>query len=757
MVFTTQKHTTFEIKAVVLLFFLPKILKINKKMKKIIVNLLFVCCLFSTLFAQTTVKTEPLVLKTTTATLTTIEKAAVDTVFAKYELLSINFTQLKAMLRTLQGDKTAIFALELPNMPKMTVEVQPNDLRSPNFIASINGSQENLPIEMKECITFKGKIKEDAASEVLLTITDNLLMCNFTFAKIAYTIEPCSNYETTGKEFVFYANSAKIHKENSGICGNMEHSELSKQKVINPSVSTQRLQGCKIAEVALDADYYFSEEYKANAYGIMMSNFISVAELYRRDLNIQLLIVYTNIFTVHTTCPYTKGDPLNDFLFYGGTTYLSKAKDYWITQNIDRDLVHIFSGRKFLYGKIGGEVIKIGAACIKRNDDIGFTSSKADFSTMNILMGHEIGHLFGGQHQGCAWAGIFGDDTIMCEDAVDNTFRFSNGSKEEIGNFINTNISCFDNITGLGDKIEGADFICDNTPNPIYTFAIPSTTWTPWGNSFWTSTGNITVTPRGSLNPNEFSSSVEVAKTGDGIATLTFSYYIDGVSCPAQVFTKTIYLGKPTDFELRTEENSQNCRDISPIIYMVGSENAKQVRWEYMHPITRVWTSYGTLPYSGYFIPDFFTIPEFSDWYRFARQGACISFSFRAIPINDCGENAQGTGNTSAILTFCKGGGAMYCRQAQTTTNETLELKLSPNPAEDGMVEISLIGKGYEVVNTSEPYEVVIYNTLGQVVKTFTTKYLQNKVDVQDLKVGIYIVKIVYQDQILQNKLMINR
>ncbi len=609
---------------------------------------------------------------------------------------------------------------------------------------------------MKECITFKGKIKEDTASEVLLTITDNLLMCNFTFANIAYSIEPCSNYETTGKEFVFYANSAKIHKKNSGICGNMEHSELSKQKVINPIVSTQKLQGCRIAEVALDADYYFSDQYKANAYGIMMSNFISVAELYRRDLNIQLLIVYTNIFSNKLTCPYTQGTPVDDTSYFAGFDYLDKAKVYWLNQDISRDLVHIFSGKKFQNGNLGGQVRAIGAACVKRNDDIGFTSFKSNLSDKKIPMGHEIGHLFGGTHQGCAWAGIFGDDTIMCEDAVDNTFRFSNGSKEEIGNFVNSNAACFSTITGLGDKIEGADFICDNMPNSIYTFARPSTTWTPWGNSIWTSTGNIMLTPRVNLNPNESNSAVEVTKTGDGIATLTFSYSIDGVSCPLQVFTKTIYLGKPTDFKLKIEESSENCRDISPIIYIVGSENVKQVRWEYIHPITKVWTSYGTLPYSGYFTPDFFTIPEFSDWYRFARQGACISFSFRAIPINDCGENAQGTGNISTILRFCKGGGDMYCRQAQTTTNETLELKLSPNPAEDDMVEISLIGKGYEVVNISEPYEVVIYNTFGQVVKTFTTKYLQNKVDVKDLKVGIYIVKIIYQDQILQNKLMIN-
>ena len=79
------------------------------------------CCMVSTLFAQTIVKTEPLVLKTTPTHLAATEKIAVDTVFSKYQLLSMDFTQLKALLRTIKANTTATFAWELPNMPKMTV------------------------------------------------------------------------------------------------------------------------------------------------------------------------------------------------------------------------------------------------------------------------------------------------------------------------------------------------------------------------------------------------------------------------------------------------------------------------------------------------------------------------------------------------------------------------------------------------------------------------------------------------------------
>jgi hypothetical protein len=452
------------------LYFLSKILKINKKMIKITLNLLLFCCLCSPLFAQTKEKTEPLVLKTTPTTLVATEKMAVDTVFSNYELLSMNFTPLKALLRTLQGEKTATVEFALPNMPKMTMQIQPNDLRSPNFIGSINSSRENLPIEMKECITFKGKIKEDAASEVLLTITDNFLLCNFTFANIAYTIEPCSNYQTTGKEFIFYANSAKIHKENGAKCGNIE--SVAPKEITNSTASTQRLQGCRIAEIALDADFYFSEQYKQNAYGMMMGTCNTVSSVYRRDLNIQLLIIYTNIFTIHATCPYTNGDPIEVDGFYAGHTYLSKAKDYWSSAStFERDLIHIFSGKIFRGGYLGGQADVIGSVCVDRNSAICFTSTKAEFSSINVIMAHEIGHLMGGNHQGCGFL-FFSDNTIMCGDAENFVFRFSNGSKEEIGNFINTHTSqCFSNITGLGDKIEGPGFICDNMPNQIYTLA----------------------------------------------------------------------------------------------------------------------------------------------------------------------------------------------------------------------------------------------------------------------------------------------
>lgn len=725
-------------------------------MKKITLLLLIFCCLCSPLFAQTTEKTEPLVLKTAPTTLVATEKMAVDTVFSNYELLSMNFTPLKALLRTLQGEKTATVDFVLPNMPKMTMQIQQNDLRSPAFIGSINGSRENLPIEMKECITFKGKIKEDAASEVLLTVTDNFLLCNFTFANIAYTIEPCSNYQTTGKEFIFYANSAKIHKENGAKCGNTE--SVAPKEITNSAATTQRLQGCKIAEIALDADFYFSEQYKQNAYGMMMGTCNAVSSVYRRDLNIQLLIIYTNIFTVHATCPYTKGDPIDDNSFYAGDTYLSKAKDYWRSASaFERDLIHIFSGRIFNDGNLGGQANVIGSVCVDKESAICFTSTASDYFTdVSVIVAHEIGHLMGGNHQGCGFW-FFSDKTIMCDNPKEASFRFSNGSKEEIGNFINTHTEqCFMTITGLGDKIEGADFICDNTPNQIYTLAVPPSPYIPWGNPVWTSTGNITITPKVSLDPTK--NAVEITKTGDGIATLTASYTINGVSCPVQVFTKSINLGIPTTFELSNESASLNCIDVSSVIYLNGAENATHLRWEYLHPITRNWTFFEETPYLFAYYPNLFSIPAFNDWYRNSSRGACINIAFRVIPANLCGINNPPMSETSVTyIEFCKGGGNMYCRQAQTASSENLELKLSPNPAENGMVEIALPGKGYEVVSTSETYEVLIYNTLGQVVKTFKTKELQTSVNIQDLQVGIYVVKVVYKDQILQSKLMVSR
>ncbi len=725
-------------------------------MKKITLILLLFCCLCSNLFAQNTGKNEPLVLQTAPATLVATEKMAIDTVFSKYELLAIQIAPLKALLRTLQGEKTATVVLDLPALPRMTIEFKANDLRSPNFVGSINGRQENLPIEMRECITFRGTVKEDQTAEILLTITDSFLLCNFTFANQAYTIEPCSNYKTTGKEFVFYANTAKIYKEGAARCGNTEsEADHLKEKITSP-ITTQKLQGgCRIAEIALDGDFYFSEQYKQNAYGMMMGTCYSVSGIYKRDLNIQLLIVYTNIFTVHKECPYSAGDPKAG-IFVAAFTYLSRATDAWRNSTLARDVVHVFSGRKFAGGGFGG-LANTGTAC--GNTAVCFTSTEAAFGAVNTTMAHEVGHVMGGEHQGCSFLGIFGNDTIMCPGADSPSARFSNGSKEEIGNFINFHIACFDNITGLGDKIEGPDFICDANPVQVYTLAVPRnlSVYNPFFPALvWTSTGNITIREKFSFDPNEPNSILEVTKIGDGIGSITANYTIPGVDCPVQVFTKSFRLGKPTAYELRTEDFTQNCRDVSSIIYINGAENSTEFRWEYLDPFTRAWTFFELTPYTSVFMPNLFTIPNFQNWYRNSPREACINIAFRMTPANQCGMNTDVHASTMAYITFCKSGGNMYCRQTQTTP-ATLNLSVHPNPAETEFVTIEVQDSNYEVVGNQGSYTITICNSMGQVVKVLETKQLETKVALQDLPTGLYIVKVAYKNELLTQKLVVQK
>jgi hypothetical protein len=719
-------------------------------MKKITLFLL-ACCLFVGNFvaAQTKAALQPLALLATSVQLSQANKAGLDTVFSAYQVFHLPFAELKAQLRQAKANETVQATLQLPTLPLLTVQLQANDLRSPAFVGKVNGSSENLPIEMRECITFKGSIAQDKAAEVLLTITDSFISCSFTFKGIAYTIESCSNYTTDLANCLLYKATDRITKENAARCGNIEESMA---KALQEKPSTETVQACKVVEVAVDADFYFSEQYGQNTFAVMLGSFQTVAGLYREALGINFLLTYANFFTVHADCPYTYGDVLdaqeNDHSV--ANAYLSKAQTYWLTQTMHKDLVHIFSGRRFRKGILAGMALAVGTACLGGNGDIAFTSFKSEATDNEVMVAHEIGHLLGGQHQGCAEEE--GENTLMCGGTLDIKRSFSRGSVLQISNFINNNLSCFNSINGLGTVIEGPDFICDNQP-VSYSFDVHSFFFAP--QLTITHSSNMVVVPALSTNPRK--ALYNVTKTGSGEGWFSLSFVFVGSNCPVQTVTKTIQLGKPTDFELNNDSYSLNCQDVSTVLYVEGANNATELRWEYFHPITRTWTFFEVTPYQYAYFPELFRIPAFVQWYRNSPREACINVAFRATAANFCGITTSIGENTGSYVNFCKGGGAIYCRRAQTTANENLELKLSPNPAENGMVEIALLGKGYEVVSTSELYEVLIYNTLGQVVKTFKTKELQTNVNIQDLQVGMYVVKVVYKDQILQSKLMVSK
>jgi len=91
--------------------------------------------------------------------------------------------------------------------------------------------------------------------------------------------------------------------------------------------------------------------------------------------------------------------------------------------------------------------------------------------------------------------------------------------------------------------------------------------------------------------------------------------------------------------------------------------------------------------------------------------------------------------STSAQISIPSGGFRIYGNQPAVLSNENFNFEASfivyPNPVNDAF-SIS--------INTKK---VEIYNVTGQLVKTFTNKFSDESLSVSDLQKGVYLVKVI--------------
>ena len=118
---------------------------------------------------------------------------------------------------------------------------------------------------------------------------------------------------------------------------------------------------------------------------------------------------------------------------------------------------------------------------------------------------------------------------------------------------------------------------------------------------------------------------------------------------------------------------------------------------------------------------------------------------FNALGASISSANFNYTGGPTTIFLFSPSSGVnlYYIKAAPLITaindKQVQQLKIFPNPAVENVF-----------INVNEPSEIGIYNTVGILVKQQLTTPLQNAINISDLNPGIYFVKMMNNDKMVQ-------
>ncbi len=312
-----------------------------------------------------------------------------------------------------------------------------NDVRSADYKAEYTDQKGRYNLPKGEVFTYQGTIVGHPHSLVALTIDGTKIEGYFATKTEDFFIESAKNYSfrASDNEQVIYRVEDKVDGDDNvhGLDEMMTEGikNINSDVAFNTVSNTQT--GRRVLKVATEADKKFVLEQitgngdpaKANAHILSVMN--QVDAVYRRDLNLRVVVTFQHAWMPGTEDPY--GDLINGDLLYA-------FSDYWSVNfpksnlTYRRDVSHLFTSR------IGnrGQAIR-GRVCRENPEASSFTSNLSVNKWTTVA--HELGHNLGASHtdvlnppqSSCA-------SSIMDPGATSRT-GFCQYSIDEITSFIN--------------------------------------------------------------------------------------------------------------------------------------------------------------------------------------------------------------------------------------------------------------------------------------------------------------------------------
>jgi len=315
--------------------------------------------------------------------------------------------------------------------------LKPNDVRTAHYTAQYSDNDGRHSLPRGKVFTFQGTIIGEPNSLVALTVDGTKTEGYLATESEGFFIESAEKYSSGagGDDKVIYRVEDKTAADDN-ICG-LDESMAEGMKTVSSnadlSLASGPQTGRRVLEVATEADRDFVQQpitgsgdpAKANAHILSVMN--QVDAVYRRDLNLRVVVTFQHAWMPAAADPYAGlhgGDLLNAFANYWNVNFPVSNRAY------HRDAGHLFTTK-------GGSVGSAISSTICR----GTAAAYSFTSTLNpakwVVTAHELGHNLGADHSP--------GDSIMGPLFNSYATEFSQFSIDQITSYINTyGTSCLD-------------------------------------------------------------------------------------------------------------------------------------------------------------------------------------------------------------------------------------------------------------------------------------------------------------------------